>query len=167
MGLYSKIKRMVTMFCTMIVLSTLTMLALRLTVLSDMAVTVSAGIPDAPPGPQSGDIEDGDYFPYGLNPDIYFPKADVGGEVMILNPDANKYLLSVNILLPETKDSLYYTGAIAPGTYIKSAELSAAGKKLSNGVYPCIAEISAVDPETMAKVETEKKEVTIYIGQKP
>lgn len=169
MGLYSNVKRMSAMFCTAIVFCTIIMLGLRLTVFSDMAVTVYADTPKSSNSAsmQSGEIEGNSDFPYRINSKIYYPKADAKGNVLILNPDTNKYLLSVDIILPDTKDSLYYTGAISPGTSIESAPLSAAGQKLPEGRYECIAEISAVDPETMARVASENKKVTVYIGQKP
>lgn len=166
-GLYSNVKRMATMFCAAIVFTTLVMLTLRLTVFSDLATTVPVDSPGASSGMQGGEIEGNSDFPYKLNSKIYYAKPDAKGNVLILNPEGNKYLLSINIVLPETKDSLYYTGILAPGTSIENAKLSAAGQKLSNGKYECTAEISAVDPETMTKVATEKKPVAIYIGEKP
>lgn len=168
MTLYSNAKRMATMFCTAIIFSTVVMLGLRLTVFSDMAVTASV---DSPKQPESTDIQSvGDAdgaFPYSINAKIYYPSADTKGNVLISNPDTNKYLLSVDIILPDTKVSLYYTGIISPGTSIDSAKLSAVGQKLADGVYECTAEISAIDPETMTRVAAENKQVTVYIGQKP
>lgn len=167
MGLYSNARRMTTMFCAAIIFTTLVMLALRLTVFSDLAVAAPADSPEAVSDLQGGAIEGNSDFPYKLNGRIYFPKPDANGNVLINNPAGNKFLLSINIILPETKDSLYYTGTIAPGTSIESAKLSKAGQKLANGVYECIAEVSAVDPDSMTRVASEKKDVTIYIGEKP
>lgn len=167
MRLYSSTRRMTTMFCTSIICITLAMLMLRLTVFSDMATAVAADSPETV-DLAGGEIESGDSeFPYRLNGKIYFSKSTAKGNVLILNPEANRYLLSINIVLPETKDSLYYTGSLAPGTPIDSARLSAAGQKLPDGEYRCIAEISAIDPETQTKVVTVEEEVTIYIGKKP
>lgn len=169
MGLYSKTRRMTTLFCATIICVTFVMLTLRLTVFSDMATVapVMADTPESVSLPDNSEISGEGEFPYKLNGKIYFPKTDSKGDVLILNPEGNKYLLNINIMLPETKDSLYYTGNIAPGTAIDSARLSEAGQKLKNGEYKCIAEISAVDPETMVKVAGEQKSVTIYIGQRP
>lgn len=169
MGLYSNTRRMTTLFCATIVCVTFVMLALRLTVFSDMATAVSAAAPSpvSTPAPDSSEITGDGEFPYNLNGKIYFPKADSKGNVLILNPEGNKYLLNINIMLPETKDSLYYTGNIAPGTFIDTAKLSEAGQKLDNGIYKCVAEISAVDPETLIKVASDQKAVTVYIGERP
>ncbi len=167
MGLYSNAKRMAAMFCTAIIVSTLIMLILRLTFLSDMAVTVSADSPEAPNAAVNSQIEGNSDFPYKLNSKIYYSDSKAMGNVLILNPETNKYLLKIDIILPDTKESLYYTGAITPGTSIENARLSEAGQKLKEGVYECVAEISAVDPETMQAVASEKKTVSVYIGVKP
>lgn len=167
MGLYSNAKRMVTMFCTAIIFSTLVMLALRLTVFSDMAQSVPVNSPTAESEMQGGEIDGNSDFPYKLNSKIYFPKSNATGNVLIMNPDTNQYLLRINIMLPETKDSLYYTGTISPGTSIDVASLTATGQKLDTGAYECIAEISAIDPETRMEIASEKKPVTINIGVKP
>lgn len=169
MGLYSNAKRMATMFCTAIIFATIIMLALRLTVFSDMAITVSADSAKSSgtASMQDGEIDGNSDFPYRINSKIYYPKADSKGNVLILNPETNEYLLKVDIILPSTKESLYYTGVISPGTSIETAHLSAAGQKLPDGEYECVAEISAVDPETMTRVASENKKVFIYIGQKP
>lgn len=167
MGLYSNAKRMATMFCAVIALSTVLMLALRLTVFSDMASVAPSADTGVASVMQSGEIAGGSGFTYKIASNMYYPRADAKGEVLILNPEINKYLLNVNIILPETKTSLYYTGTISPGTSIEKARLSDAGQKLENGVYQCVAEILAVDPETMTPVAKERKNVTVYIGVKP
>lgn len=171
MGLYSKTRRMTTLFCTTIISITFVMLGLRLTVFSDMASVAPAESSESVSSLEGGEITGEGDFLYKLASKIYFPKADaradIRNEALVVNPEGNKYLLNINIMLPETKDSLYYTGNITPGTSIDSAKLSAAGQKLKNGVYPCVAEISAVDPDTMTKVASEQREVTIYIGERP
>lgn len=169
MGLYVNSRRMVTMFCTAIIFFTVIMLALRLTVFSDMAVTVSADSTKhaGAANMQAGEIEGNSDYSYQINNKIYYPKADAKGSVVVVYPETNTYLLSVDIILPDTKESLYYTGTILPGTVVEKMPLTKAGQKLPDGVYECIAEISAKDPETRFSVATETKKVTLYIGQKP
>ncbi len=161
MGLYNNMRRVVVFFCAAIGIITVSMLALRLTVFSDMELEPAAG---AAAPVESDEIAGGADFPYTLNGMIYFHDASAGGNVMIENPETNEYLLSVDIALTETKVSLYYSGAIEPGTYIETAPLSAAGQKLLNGTYQCTAEITARDPKTFRVIVSEKKPVTVQIG---
>lgn len=160
---------MATMFCTAIIFATVVMLALRLTVFSDMAITASAdsGASSGIIGTQDGETDGNGDFTVRFNRKIYYAKADAKGNVLISVPETNKYLVSMDIILPATKESLYYTGALSPGTTIDSAPLSAAGQKLENGEYECIAEIAAIDPETMTRIDSETQKVFVYIGQKP
>ncbi len=161
MGLYNNMRRVVVFFCAAIGIITVSMLALRLTVFSDMEIE-PASVTVQPV--ETDEIEGGADFPYTLNGMIYFHDASSSGNVMIENPAANEYLLSVDLALTETKVSLYYSGAIEPGTYIENAPLSVAGQKLMNGTYQCTAEITARDPVTFRIIASEKKPVTVQIG---
>jgi hypothetical protein len=156
---------MAAIFCAAIAIVTVSVLAMRLTVFSDakIAPADAAAAVIEPIAP--GEIEGSSDFPYKLNSRVFFPDAVSAGNVLIQNPETNKYLLSVDIVLPETRISLYYSGAIAPGEQVESAVLSAAGQKLMNGTYECTADISARDPITFQVVANEKKPVTIQIGK--
>lgn len=168
MGLYSSTKRMTTTFYTSIICVTLVILVLRLTVFSNMATTAPADKKETPSGALEGsEISGNSDFPYQMNGKIYFENSDGYGNVLIQNPDTNNYLLNINIIQPESKDSLYYTGSIPPGSSIENARLSANGKRLENGKYECVAEISAIDPEDYRSVQSQEVPVTIYIGEKP
>ena len=165
MGLIYNVRRMAAIFCAAIAIVTVSVLAMRLTVFSDMEIAETGPNGEAAEPMEPGEIEGGSDFPYKLNSRVFFPEATSAGNVLIENPETNKYLLSVDIVLPETRMSLYYSGALAPGEQIEAAVMSAAGQKLMAGTYECTAEISARDPETYKVVANEKKPVTIQIGK--
>jgi hypothetical protein len=155
---------MVTAFCTAIAIVTVAILAVRLTVFSDRAAPPESSGPAAEAQREDSPLEGGSDFPYSLNANIFFPDSTSAGSVTVINPETNEYLLSVNIILPDTKVSLYYNGSVAPGETVSAAKLSAAGQRLINGTYHCVAEISARDPETLKTVASEEKPVTVQIG---
>jgi hypothetical protein len=165
MGLIYNVRRMAAIFCAAIAIVTVSVLAMRLTVFSDSELAPPLPSASAAEPIEPGEIEGSSDFPYKLNSRVFFPDAVSAGNVLIQNPETNKYLLSVDIVLPETRISLYYSGAIAPGEQIESAVMSAAGQKLMDGTYECTADISARDPETYQVVANEKKPVTIQIGK--
>ena len=105
--LYSNMKRMTSLFCVAIVCVTLTTLLLRLTVFSDLAVTVLAA-PDetslALPGEESS------LFPYTISRKVAFENAHSPGDFQIHNPDTNEFYMTVTVIRPETGENLLYTG---------------------------------------------------------
>lgn len=139
------------------------MLLLRLVGFGEMAAAPDSG----PAGTSQTEIDGDSRFPYRLNSKIVFSRPDSKGNVLIQNPETNKYLLNVTITMEGEKEPLYNTGLLTPGASVPSAKLGPAGQKLENGVYECTAIVSAIDPDTQAKVASEEKPVTIYIGEKP
>ena len=175
--LYSNIKRMTTTFAVCILCVTVSLLVLRLTVFSNMAASrpertpassISEPAPDSPspeqPEGNTGDDDDGEQFPYQINRKIYFARPDSYGNVLILNPETNDYYMSVDILLADSRDSVLFTGFIKPGETLDSAKLN---RELPVGIYECVAEISAYDPETLDNLGSLTQEVSLYIGKKP
>ena len=174
--LYSNIKRMTTTFAVCILCVTVSLLVLRLTVFSNMATsrperTPTAPISESPPNsPSPEQPEDptgddgGEQFPYQINRKIYFARPDSYGNVLIRNPETNDYYMSVDILLADSRDSVLFTGFIKPGETRDSAKLN---RELPVGIYECVAEISAYDPETLDILGSLTQEVSLYIGKKP
>lgn len=167
--LYSNIQRMTTVFWVSILCVTLSLLTLRLTVFSDMAPAAQPAFasgenPASEDESPQGGMVGGESFPYQIRTKIYFSKPDAKGNVLISNPETNKYYMSVDILLADTRDSVLFTGFIKPGEARESMRLT---RELKDGVYECEAEITAYDPDTLDEVGSLTQSVTLYIGEKP
>lgn len=158
--LYPNMKRMTSAFCLGIVCVTLSVLTLRLTVFSDMASTSARA--DAPSSILSNE-QDG----YKINQTIYFASAGSRGDVFIANLEGNEYWIKVNIISGQTGDAIVSTGFIKPGTDIGKTRMTAAGQKLEDGVYDCIAEITAHTEADFKAVGSVEIPVQIYVGVRP
>ena len=110
------------------------------------------------------DNGDGQQLSYQINRKIYFAKPDSNGNILVRNSETNEFYISVNILIPETEESLLFTGFIRPGEARDKARLS---KEMEEGVYECIAEITAYNPDTLEAIGTLEEPVALYIGEKP
>lgn len=156
--LFPNIRKITTAFWVSILCVTVSMLTLRLTVFSDMAV--------APESTKSTmqDSEDGDYR---LNQRIYFSSPTAKGDLFLSNLSEDK-LIKVNIVLADGGQSVLSTGFLNPGASMSSYLLNPAGQKLEEGVYSCIAEVAAYDEDDITSVVgTSEMELEIYIGEKP
>lgn len=157
--LYPNIRRMTNAFCIGILCVTVSVLALRLTVFSEMAA--------APEGTSSGMVASGEEDGFEINGKIYFAAATAKGDVRITN-FSDKNLIKVNIVLADSGESILSTGFINPGASLNSRKMDSPGQTLEEGVYDCIAEISTYDPDDIKSViGTAEKEVRVYIAQKP
>lgn len=159
--LYPNVRRITTVFSIAILCMTLTTLLLRLTLFSDLAVLAAS-----PAVKQSDDLQNDEpgLFPYSLSRNVYFATPESRGDFKISNPAANEYYMVVAVILPETGEQLLYTGFIMPGENRGELPLQI---RPPEGVYDCIAEITAYDPETLRARGTEQRDITLYIGQKP
>ncbi len=157
--LYSNMKRMTSGFCVAIVCVTLTSLLLRLTVFDDMAITATA------PADETSVVaeEDSELFPYTISRKVYFDTPKSQGDFQIHNPETNKFYMTVTIIKPDTGENLLYTGFIKPG---QSREKAALHIQLPEGIYQCVAQITAFDPETLEPSGSEERDITLYVGQK-
>jgi len=144
---------MTTLFSVAIVCVTLTALGLRLTLLADIAVSTPAG-----PAVESVESE---LFPYTIARRVQFRTPSSPGNFRIDNPETNEYYMSVSIILPETNQEVFYTGLIRPGESLGQAILHI---QLPEGVYECIARVTAFDPATFQQRGTEDRSITLYIG---
>lgn len=155
--LFPNIKRMTSMFCVGILCVTLSVLTLRLTVFSDMAA--------APQNTSSllSSEQDG----YSINSKIYFSSAKGKGDVFISNLEGNKYIIQVSVTPKDKDEAIIATGFLNPGVSIGATRMTPAGQKLKDGVYDCVAEISAHNLNDLKKVGSVMVNVQVYIGVKP
>jgi len=150
---------MTTLFCFSILCVTLSTLFLRLTVFSDLVIPT--GSESSAPSARE-DVEPG-LFPYTLNRKINLATPDSRGDFRIHNPETNEHYMTVSIILPSTGENLFYTGFVKPGQTRDSAALHI---KLPEGVYECVAEVTAYDPVTLKPRGSEERDVTLQIGRK-
>lgn len=157
--LFSNISRMTTGFCIGILCVTLTVLGLRLTVFSDMAAT---------PENSTSNLLSSEADGYQMNSKVYFSNAGAKGDVFITNLSAEN-LIKVDFVLADDPDTIILsTGLIKPGVLISSTKMNANGKKLEDGSYECIAQISAYDPEVLTKpLINAEQDIEVFIGNKP
>lgn len=156
--LFPNIRRLTIGFCIAILCMTLSTLALRLTVFSDMAAVPETAITNL-----FTSTEDD----YAINTKIYFASADAKGDVLITNLSTEN-LINVDLSLASSGDSILSTGLMKPGKSIKAMQLNAKGKQLEEGVYDCIAEVSAyATDDHQSAIGATRAEVVLYIGQKP
>jgi hypothetical protein len=153
--LFPNIRRMTSLFILGIFCVTLSVLALRLTVFSEMAVTVPTETVSS-----MVEREDG----YKINSKPIFPTAASKGDVFISNLEGNTFLINVDITLEENGKSILTTGFIKPGDSRDSVKLNPVGQELEDGLYSCVAEITAVDPDNLKPVSSAKENITIQIG---
>ncbi len=158
--LYPNIKRMTSLFCVAIVCVTLTSLLLRLTVFSELAVTALAA-PDETSLALSE--EESGLFPYTISRKVNFDSPQSQGNFQIHNPETNEFYMTVTIIKPDTGENLLYTGFIKPG---QSRDKAALHIQLPEGIYQCVAQVTAFDPETLEPSGNEERDITLYIGQK-
>lgn len=158
--LYPNMRRITTWFAVGIVVATFSMLALRLTVFSDMVE----------PDPQA--VSDTDYSQagggYKINSEIYFQDATSKGDVSVTNLSTDN-LIKVTISMRDgDRQSILSTGFIKPGDSLPTCKLNAIGQKLEDGIYPCVAEISAhKSTDYKGEIGSSKLDLYVYIGVKP
>ena len=155
--LFPNIKRMTSMFCVGILCVTLSVLTLRLTVFSDMAAAPQ----------KTSQLLSNEQDGYGINSKIYFATSKNKGDAFISNLEGNEYMIQVSITPKGKDDAIIATGFLNPGVSIGATRMTPAGQKLKNGVYDCVAEISAHNPDDLKKVGSVQVDVQVYIGVKP
>jgi hypothetical protein len=137
---------------------TLSVLALRLTVFSEMAAPV--------PNETVSSIVESEQGGYKINSKPFFATASSKGDVFISNVEGNAYVINVDITLEENGKSIHSTGFIKPGDSRDSVKLNPVGQELADGLYPCIAEITAIDPENLKPVGSATENIVIQIGER-
>ena len=151
--LYSNMRRMTTLFSIAIICVTLSALMLRLTVLGDLAVSGAAG-----PAVVRVNSE---LFPYTIARRVNFRTPESRGDFRIENPQSNEYYMSVDVILPETGKTVFYTGFIRPGDRRGQSALHI---QLPEGAHEAIARVTAYHPVTFQPRGSEDRSITLYIG---
>ena len=131
---------------------------LSLTVFGDMAPIVL-------PYAEDREMEiGGDFAQYTMSSSIHFATPQSRGDFMVHSPSSNRFYISVSIVDPATQKSIMYTGAIPPGETRDNIKLDI---PLENGVYECIAEITAYDLDDIGRLlGRETRDITLYVGEK-
>lgn len=93
-------------------------------------------------------VEEG-MFNVSVNSSIVFEDGQSSGSLGLENISANHYYCDLRLVLEDSGETIYKSGGLKPGQYIDEIKLS---KNLEKGTYPCIAEVTATDPETLKAV---------------
>ncbi len=100
-------------------------------------------------------VEEG-MFNVSVNASVVFENGQSSGSLGLENISANHYYCSLRLVLQDSGETIYKSGGLKPGQYIDEIKLS---KNLEKGIYPCIAEVTATDPETLEDVG----QVDVYV----
>ena len=107
------------------------------------------------------EVADANYFTLQINPEAVFENGRSRGSIEIVNPGTNVYPIAVDIMLPDTKEVIYSSGAIYPNQLVESVYLK---RPLEKGEYPATATVNIYDPETKEKQGITEAEITILIN---
>lgn len=161
--LYQHTRRFARVFCLSILCVTVSMLALRLTVFSDMAIAEPKGLSDIISGSQEV-RGGGSTFTYELNSAVTLENSEAKANVLIRNLSTDGKLMSVDYRLAGTNESIYFTGLINPGASIDATRLDSPGRALSDGEYPCNAQITVYDPDSLEQIGETTQDVVVHVG---
>lgn len=89
-----------------------------------------------------------------------FEDGKAKGDLMIVNSERNNYPQVVYIVLKDTQEEIYRSGAIPVGSKIEYAPLDV---DLDPGVYDCVAYFNNVDVESGAYLGTAGAEIQITV----
>lgn len=91
------------------------------------------------------DMLDRSVIAFSINTSPVFLNGTSEGNLLIENPGNNAKLIQVSILMDDTKEEIYASKLLKPGTYIESVKLD---KVLEKGTYDATAYFSAYDEES-------------------
>lgn len=97
---------------------------------------------------------------FSINTTPVFSDGIAKGNLLIENPGNNHKLIKVSIQINATKEEVYSTDYIRPGSYIESAKLD---KVLEKGDYPATAYFYAYDLDTAEYIGQTGAEITLSI----
>lgn len=95
-----------------------------------------------------------------MNTAPVFESGTAKGDLLIVNSERNNYPQVVYIVLKDTQEEIYRSGAIPVGSKIEYAPLDV---DLDPGVYDCVAYFNNVDVETGAYLGTAGAEIQITV----
>lgn len=91
---------------------------------------------------------------------VQFPNGSSEGELRIENVPGNRYLMSVQITLDDTGETVYESGIIEPDHHIQRDVLAV---PLAKGDYDATATFTALDPQTEEEVGTAAAKVLLQV----
>lgn len=97
---------------------------------------------------------------FSINTTPVFLDGTSEGNLLIENPGNNAKLLQVRILIDDTREEVYASKYIKPGTYIENVKLD---KVLEKGNYNATAYFSAYDEETTEYIGQTGAQITITV----
>lgn len=93
---------------------------------------------------------------------ITFEEGSGFGDARIENAEANRFDQRVAITLDDTGETVYESGAIAPGSHIQSIQLD---RTLEPGTYPATATFTGYDTETHAEKGRAAAQIRLVVLQ--
>lgn len=105
-------------------------------------------------------IVDRNMIAFSVNTSPVFLNGTSKGNLLIENPGNNGKLLKASITIDETKEEVYSTKYLKPGTYIESAKLD---KVLKEGTYNATVHISAYDEYTAEYIGKTGAQIVITV----
>ena len=106
-------------------------------------------------------VEEG-MFNISIASTVDFPAPGEPGTAYIENVPANRYDMRVSIALDGTGETVYESGAVAPGNYIECIRLN---KALAPGNHAATATFTALDRDTHEKVGQAAARVTLAVRE--
>lgn len=106
------------------------------------------------------EVADANYFTLNINPIVEFENGESNGNIQIINSESNVYPIAVVIILNDTEEQIYSSGAIYPNQQILSGRLEVA---LPKGEYLATATVTIYDPDTKEKRGVTQAEMQIII----
>lgn len=95
-----------------------------------------------------------------MNTSPVFTDGTSEGNLLIVNSERNNYPQVVYIVIKDTQEEIYRSGAIAVGSKIEKAKLDV---DLEPGTYDCVAYFNNVDMETGSFIGTAGAEITVEV----
>lgn len=97
-----------------------------------------------------------------MNTSPVFEDGKAKGDLMIVNSERNNHPQVVYIVLKDTQEEIYRSGAIPVGSKIEYAPLDV---DLAPGVYDCVAYFNNVDVESGTYLGTAGAEIQLTVRQ--
>lgn len=106
------------------------------------------------------DALDRSMIAFSINTSPVFLNGTSKGNLLIENPGNNAKLLKVSIMIDDTKEEIYASNYLKPGTYIESVALD---KVLEKGSYNATAYFSAYDETDGGYIGQTGAQITITV----
>lgn len=99
---------------------------------------------------------------FSINTNPTFLNGISEGNIMIENPEQNAKLIVAEIYLSDSKELLYKTKALKPGSYIENIKLD---KELAKGEYNATVYFKGYDQDTQEYIGQTGAEITLHIQE--